>query len=218
MDDNSRQSRLPRFFHGGRQPPLPLCHAVLSLLSCIFYGLMLATAPRASAATVANTPHFVLTSPTVQTGATIPKADVGTRNGCTGGDQSPPLIWNDGPAGTGSYAISMADLDARVGVTWLWMMFNIPASVTTLSQNAAEDEKLRPAETVQARNGFGNAGYTGPCPRPGKLAHHYLITVWALKDRTLPFKEGTPAEKVAIFLRRNALGHANLTPHYGGAR
>jgi Raf kinase inhibitor-like YbhB/YbcL family protein len=198
-----------------------LCHARRSFLPCIILpcALLMVTAllpSRAGAATVANTAHFELASPTVQNDATMPGPDVGNRSECRGGNQSPPLIWDNAPAGTASYAVSMADLDAKVGVTWLWLMFNIPAKVTTLAQNAAGDGALRPAGAIQARNGFEGTSYTGPCPHKGKLAHHYLITVWALKEASLPFKEGTPAEKVAIFLRRYALGHASLTPHYGG--
>jgi len=66
----------------------------------------------------------------------------------------------------------------------------------------------------QARNGFGTVGYQGPCPRRGTPAHHYLITVWALDEATLPFKQEAPAQAVAIFLRKHAVGHASLTPHY----
>jgi phosphatidylethanolamine-binding protein (PEBP) family uncharacterized protein len=47
------------------------------------------------------------------------------------------------------------------------------------------------------------------------MAHHYLITVWAVNQPSLPFKDGTPSQQVAIYLRSHALGHASLTPHYG---
>ena len=214
MEHNARRYGLPRFLTWPGWRFRRSCHAALSFLTCTFFIFVLAAVSPALAASAANTAHFVLTSPTVRSGATMPPADVGTRNGCPGDNQSPPLIWNDGPAGTGSYAVSMADLDAKVGVTWLWMMFNLPATVTSLAQNAARDPKLRPPGAVQARNGFGGTSYTGPCPRKGKFAHHYLITVWALKDTTLPFKEGTPADRVAIYLRGHAIGHASLTPHY----
>ena len=159
---------------------------------------------------------FTLVSPTIRTGTTMPSIDVGARGNCKGSNQSPPLIWLRPPEGTASYAVSMADLDAKVGVVWLWLMFNIPASVTTLPQNAAADTKLRPTGAAQARNGFDSVGYAGPCPRKDNIAHHYLITVWAVNQANLPFKDGTPSQTVAVYLRSHALGHANLTPHYGG--
>jgi Raf kinase inhibitor-like YbhB/YbcL family protein len=158
---------------------------------------------------------FTLVSPTVRTGATMPAIDVGGHGGCGGSNQSPPLVWLHPPDGTQGYAVSMADLDAKVGVVWLWIMFNIPASVTALQQNAAADPTLRPPAAAQAKNGFDTVGYLGPCPPRGTIAHHYLITVWALNAGSLPYKDGTSAQTVAIYLRRHALGHASLTPHYG---
>jgi Raf kinase inhibitor-like YbhB/YbcL family protein len=160
---------------------------------------------------------FTLVSASVRTGAVMPAVDVGARgSNCNGSNQSPPLAWLRPPDGTASYAVSMADLDARVGVVWLWLMFNIPANVTALPQNAAADPKLRPAGAMQARNGFNTVGYLGPCPRKDSIAHHYLITVWAVNQPSLPFKDGTASQTVAIYLRSHALGHASLTPHYGG--
>ena len=158
---------------------------------------------------------FLLVSPTVRTGATMPTMDVGARGDCKGSNQSPPLVWLRPPDGTASYAVSMADLDAKVGVVWLWLMFNIPASVTALPQNAAADPKLRPSGAIQTRNGFNTVGYLGPCPRKDSMAHHYLITVWAVNQPSLPFKDGTASQTVAIYLRGHALGHASLTPNYG---
>jgi Raf kinase inhibitor-like YbhB/YbcL family protein len=164
----------------------------------------------------AAAPGFVLVSPTVRTGATMPSVNVGSRGSCNGRNQSPPLVWMRPPAGTDSYAVTMADLDAKVGVVWLWLMFNIPSSVTALPQDAASNPSLRPAGAAQARNAFDVVGYLGPCPKKDRIAHHYLITVWALNQAQLPFKDGTPSQPVAIYLRGHALGHANLTPHYGG--
>jgi phosphatidylethanolamine-binding protein (PEBP) family uncharacterized protein len=37
-----------------------------------------------------------------------------------------------------------------------------------------------PAGAVQGQNGFGRAGYGGPCPPRGAPAHHYVITVSAI--------------------------------------
>jgi len=163
---------------------------------------------RAQAAT------FTLASPTFRASDEIPSADVYDKDGCKGGNQSPPLVWLHPPAGTAGYAVTMADLDAKVGVVWLWVLFGIPVSTTTLQQNADAETTLRPPSAHQARNGFGTVGYQGPCPRRGTPAHHYLITVWALDEATLPFKQEAPAQAVAIFLRKHAVGHASLTPHY----
>lgn len=159
--------------------------------------------------------RFMLVSPTVHSGTAMPAINVAGHGNCSGGNQSPPLAWSHAPQGTASFAISMADLDAKVGVVWLWLMFNIDPTVTSLAQNAAGDPHLLPSGAAQARNGFDTVGYLGPCPKKGGIPHHYLITVWALDQAHLPFKDGVGAEAVAIYLRHHALGHANLTPHYG---
>jgi Raf kinase inhibitor-like YbhB/YbcL family protein len=183
--------------------------------SALFGGLVMACLAHPGMAAQSVPKGFTLVSPTIRTGATMPVVNVGARGDCKGSNQSPPLIWVRPPDGTASYAVSMADLDAKVGVVWLWLMFNIPASVTVLPQNAAADPKLRPAGAAQARNGFNVVGYLGPCPRHDSTAHHYLITVWAVDEPSLPFKDGTASQTVAIYLRSHAIGHASLTPHYG---
>lgn len=205
---------LPTAFMRRRGRFSPLLHAARAALLCALAAAGLVSA-RAEAAAKAASPHFTLTSPTVRTAARMPPAYVGARGSCHGANQSPPLGWAHPPAGTKSYAVSMADLDAKVGVVWLWLMFNIPAEATGLAANAAADQAKLPNGAAQARNGFDALGYTGPCPKAGRLAHHYLITVWAVGEQALPFKNGTPAETVAVYLRRHALGHASLTPRYG---
>ncbi|HEX3982535.1 MAG TPA: YbhB/YbcL family Raf kinase inhibitor-like protein [Acidisoma sp.] len=159
--------------------------------------------------------RFTLVRPTIRNGAVMPLINAGQRDDCHGGNKSPPLTWSHPPEGTASFAVSMADLDAKVGIVWLWLMFNIPPSAVTLPENAAEGPGLAPQGIGQARNGFDETGYSGPCPRKGAAAHHYLITVWALNASHLTFKDGTPAQPVAVFLRRHALGHASLTARYG---
>ncbi len=52
---------------------------------------------------------FMLTSPTLTVGGTVPNVDVLNDNGCTGGNQSPPLEWRNAPPGTRGFAISIYD-------------------------------------------------------------------------------------------------------------
>jgi Raf kinase inhibitor-like YbhB/YbcL family protein len=186
-------------------------HAAKSLLLCT---IALAAADAFCTQSQAAAAHFTLTSPTIRSGVTVPGENVGERDECHGGNKSPALAWSHAPDGTASYAISMADLDAKVGVVWLWMMYNLPASTASLPANAAADSTLMPSGAGQSRNGFDTIGYSGPCPKKGTIPHHYLITVWALNAGHLTFKDGTPAQTVAIFLRHHALGHASLTPFY----
>ena len=54
---------------------------------------------------------------------------------CEGDNISPPLKWENPPAGTKSYVLIMDDPDAP-GQTWIhWVLFNIPANVSGFEKN-----------------------------------------------------------------------------------
>jgi Raf kinase inhibitor-like YbhB/YbcL family protein len=184
-----------------------------AILGLVIVASALGFASRTPSAAATGT-VFSLTSAAVRNGVAMPPLQISNRGGCAGANQSPPLAWSHAPTGTAAFAVTMADLDAKVGVLWHWILFDIPATTTTMAQNADFDPALRPSGARQAVNSFNVLGYSGPCPPRGSLPHHYLITVWALTQAQMPFKNGEPADDIAIYLRRHAIGHASLTPHY----
>lgn len=106
---------------------------------------------------------------------------------CKGQDVSPPLRWTGVPDGTKSFALIMDDPDAPAG-TWVhWVVYNIPVSVTEFVENMPRDPELKDG-TRQGRNGFGKAGYNGPCPPPG-TQHRYHFRLYAL-SAVLDLKPG----------------------------
>ncbi len=114
--------------------------------------------------------------------------------GCHGGNVSPELHWENAPAGTQSFAVTIYDKDAPTGSGfWHWLIFNIPADVKELKSDAGNIAKgLAPAGSIQSNSDFGTPGYGGPCPPPGPI-HEYLITVYALKSKLALDKTATPA-------------------------
>jgi hypothetical protein len=91
---------------------------------------------------------------------------------------SPQLSWKNAPAGTKSFVITCIDLHP-VAKNWVhWMIINIPASITTLPENASP--KKIPAKAVELKNSFGAPGYGGPNPPQGTGIHNYAFTVYAL--------------------------------------
>ncbi len=53
---------------------------------------------------------------------------------CTGDDLSPPLAWSGAPETTQSFALIMDDPDAPGG-TWVhWVVYNLPASTSSLAR------------------------------------------------------------------------------------
>jgi len=158
---------------------------------------------------------FTLSSPDITDGSTIQAAQVFT--GCNGQNTSPELRWSNPPSGTQSFAVTMYDPDAPTGSGfWHWAVFNIPASATSLPKNAgAVGNGVAPAGVVQGYTDFGANGYGGPCPPPGDPAHHYTITVYALKVADLGLDQTAPGALVSFAARQNSLGSASLKATYG---
>src|SRR5512142_3569404 len=93
---------------------------------------------------------FRVSSPDLTPNGTIQKAQVFNDWGETGGNVSPALSWTGAPAGTKSFAVTLYDPDAPTGSGWWhWLMFNIPASVTSLPAGAGDPaKKLAPPSAV----------------------------------------------------------------------
>lgn len=114
--------------------------------------------------------------------------------GCNGENISPQLSWENAPAGTQSFAVTIFDKDAPTGSGfWHWVIFNIPADVKELKSGAGDISKgLAPKGSIQIKTDAGTPGYVGPCPPPG-APHEYLITVYALKSKLELDANVTPA-------------------------
>ena len=136
--------------------------------------------------------------------------------GCTGENNSPALNWENIPAGTKSFAITMYDPDAPTGSGWWhWVMFDIPANITELKKGSGNIEKnLAPKNAIQSITDFGAVGYGGPCPPVGHGFHRYIITVHALKVEKLNLdKNATPAV-VGYNLNFNTIEKASIMFYY----
>lgn len=130
--------------------------------------------------------------------------------GWHGENISPELHWENAPAGTQAFAVTMYDKDAPTGSGfWHWLIFNIPANVTGLKTDAGNTGKnLAPAEAIQSAHDGGAPGYLGPAPPPGPI-HEYLITVYALKSKLTLDKSAGPA-LVGFYLNANVIEKASI--------
>jgi Raf kinase inhibitor-like YbhB/YbcL family protein len=159
---------------------------------------------------------FTLTSPDIAAGARIAEAQVFSGFGCQGSNISPALAWRNAPAGTKSFALLVHDPDAPTGSGWWhWIVYNIPASVSSLPAGAGDPaKKALPAGVVQGRTDFGTAGYGGPCPPPGK-PHRYYFMLYALKVATLDLPADATAAYISFNVNAQALAKAQLMGLYG---
>lgn len=130
--------------------------------------------------------------------------------GYSGENISPQLYWENAPAGTQSFAVTMYDKDAPTGSGfWHWVVFNIPATVHELPAGAGDAAgKLMPSGAVQSVTDFGKPGYGGAAPPPG-APHEYLITVYALKSKVNATAE-TGAALVGFNLNALVLTKASI--------
>ena len=158
-------------------------------------------------ASAAGGMEFSISSSDFQNGGDIPKKFT-----CHGADTSPELSWNDSPAGTLSLALITDDPDAPGGTFTHWVLFNLPVQTRSLAANVKKIDEL-PNGTRQGRNSFGNIGYGGPCPPPGK-AHRYYFKLYAL-DKKLNLKPGASKEEVEQAVQGHTLGKAEIMGKYG---
>lgn len=118
---------------------------------------------------------------------------------CQGADVSPE-IEVQGINAT-SLAVIVDDPDAPSAVFTHWLIWNIPPTETiprAIEKTANIDE---PFAAVQGTNDFGEIGYSGPCPPPGK-PHRYFFRVFGL-DRMLDLPAGASAKD----LKKAMQGH-----------
>jgi len=161
---------------------------------------------------------FTLVSTEVRHKGVIADEQVFNSFGCKGRNISPSLSWHNAPAGTKSFAITVYDPDAPTGSGWWhWVMFDIPANVTSLPKNAGDPAKGQaPAGAIQSRTDFGQPGYGGPCPPPGDRPHRYIFTVHALKVEKLQGADANASgAMIGFMINANQIAKAALQATYG---
>ncbi|MCY2992502.1 MAG: SUMF1/EgtB/PvdO family nonheme iron enzyme [Planctomycetota bacterium] len=110
---------------------------------------------------------FVLRSPEVTDGGSLPKDFTGDGSAAT-----LPLEWNGAPAGTRSFAVLMHHV-APDGIKWYWVLYNIPADVTSLPKN------VKGIGTLGNNSVNRDLAYAPPRSKgPGEKK--YTVTVYAL--------------------------------------
>jgi Raf kinase inhibitor-like YbhB/YbcL family protein len=91
---------------------------------------------------------------------------------CDGAGVSPPLAWGSVPESTVELALTVTDSDANGYVHWV--LAKLDPTVQALAIGVV------PEGAVEAKNGAGTVGWTGPCPPKGSGPHHYIFTLYAL--------------------------------------
>ncbi len=142
-----------------------------------------------------------VTSTAFSEGDTIPR-----KYTCDAENVSPPLAWTGLPQETKSLALIADDPDAPMG-TWVhWVLYGLPANLTSLDEGAKEVGT--PGVTDSRKTGYG-----GPCPPRGST-HRYFFKLYAL-DTALSLKPGASKADVEKAMKGHILAHGQLMGKYG---
>jgi hypothetical protein len=129
---------------------------------------------------------------------------------CDGRNASPPLAWTGVPRAARSLALIVEDPDAPGGSYVHWVLFNLPAEVTSLPEGIAPHGIVANG----ARQGMTSAqhiGYVGPCPPSG--THRYVFTLSAL-DTRLDLDPGATKRNVIEAMQGHILDESTLIGRY----
>jgi Raf kinase inhibitor-like YbhB/YbcL family protein len=151
---------------------------------------------------------FTLASSAFQNGGTIPRL-----YSCDGSNTSPPLEWRETPPRTAAFALIVEDPDAPHGTFIHWVLYDVPATLTSLPEAVPRDGTLpQLGGARQGTTSFGTTGYGGPCPPPGS-AHHYHVRLFAL-DAKLGLAPGATRDQVVSAIQGHDVGQSELVGLY----
>jgi len=148
-------------------------------------------------------PGFVLRSADIPDPTHYPVEFTGDGVGIT-----PSLQWKGAPAGTRGFALVMDHLTPDESIKTCWLLWDLPASLNTLSKAAKPPGKAG----VSSR---GAVGYEPPHSQ-GPGDKHYVITVYALSaPLVIPGAETkVTRDTVLAAMKGKVLGSASLTVTY----
>ncbi|MGB9760164.1 MAG: YbhB/YbcL family Raf kinase inhibitor-like protein [Thermoproteota archaeon] len=182
---------------------LVLLLVLASLATYVFINFVITPKPEDIIANVKN--QFKVFSQVLKENELIPK-----KYTVEGYDISPPLNWSGVPSETKSIAVIMYDPDAPSGIFYHWILYNVPAKVSSLSENVSKAPVT--SYGLQGINDYGNVGYGGPYPPKGSK-HRYVFLILAL-DKELELKPGAHYSEVLKAIKSHVIAYAKLTCFY----
>jgi Raf kinase inhibitor-like YbhB/YbcL family protein len=133
--------------------------------------------------------------------------------GAGGKNLSLPFVWQNAPAETKSFALSIVD-PHPVAKNWVhWLVINLPSQTNGLAEAASR--KAMPTGAAELRNSFGDSGYGGPQPPPGTGDHPYVVTLYALSADRIELPTNTSLVAFQKALEGKIVASATITGMYG---
>jgi Raf kinase inhibitor-like YbhB/YbcL family protein len=144
------------------------------------------------------TAHLRVSSPAFIDGARLKQ-----KYTCDGAGEEPVVRAGTVPASTKELVLIVSDPDTVKGTF---------VHVTRYGINPRASGEVNMGGT-EGRNSGGKVGWTPPCPPPGDPPHHYVWTVFALRDAT-GLKAGAQPEDVVGAVSEGALASGAITATY----
>jgi Raf kinase inhibitor-like YbhB/YbcL family protein len=173
----------------------------------VFAGCSSTPVTHASASPDPSAASLALRTSAFKPGGNIPKKFT-----CEGPNVSPALDWDAPPSATRSFALIMDDPDAPSG-TWVhWVVYDLSTSTRHLLEGVSKGDALEDGGR-QGVNDFGDTGYGGPCPPPGK-PHRYFFKLYAL-DKPLGLGARARKPQVESAMKGHILAQGELIGRFG---
>jgi Raf kinase inhibitor-like YbhB/YbcL family protein len=119
---------------------------------------------------------------------------------------APKLEWSGVPSSARSLALIVTDPDAPSGTFTHWVVYDLPASATTILEGARLPDGAR-----VGTNDAKKPGWAAPCPPAASGVHHYTFTLYALDQKLGDIGKPTRAD-----LERRMAGHVIATGQLTG--
>lgn len=150
-----------------------------------------------------------VTSPAFGQGQPIP-----SEHAADGQNLSPPLAWSGSPPGTVEHVVIVDDPLARPRPWANWVVYGIPAAVTSLQAGLPAGRNLAAVRGArQGVNGWVELGWGGPSPPKGAGPRSYHFKVYAL-SRQVEFMAGGTREELEGAIAPHVIGKGTLIGTY----
>ncbi|MGE5500288.1 MAG: YbhB/YbcL family Raf kinase inhibitor-like protein [Syntrophothermus sp.] len=147
-----------------------------------------------------------LESPAFKNGDFIP-----VRYTCDGENISPALKWNRPDSDkVKNYCLLVEDPDAPGGIFVHWIVVDIPANMTSLTEGITNQRNL-PDGAEMGMNGARRIGYFGPCPPSG--VHRYFFRIYAI-DTILKMEAGMTKDEMLKAIKGHIVAEGELMGKY----
>jgi phosphatidylethanolamine-binding protein (PEBP) family uncharacterized protein len=147
---------------------------------------------------------FVLSSPEIGADSLLPVDYT-----CDGASASIPLKWSGAPDNTISFALIMHHVASPTDIHWYWVLYNIPASISSLSRNVS-------GIGILGTNSVNDkTSYSPPCSQgPGIKAYTYTIYALSQNPTLSVAPEMVTRELLLNAIEGITLSNSKITVYY----